>query len=77
MPENLPETLPQSIRKKHGFMGYHKAVYSEDIQMRYFLFFKAYALDCLEAIKLPYYDEKGEGERSSLENELKWLLFDM
>lgn len=63
--------------KKHGFLGYHRAVYSEDIQMRYFLFFKAYALDCLDAIKLERFKEKGEGERSSLANELELLLFDM
>ena len=63
--------------KKHGFLGYHRAVYSEDIHMRYLLFFKAYALDCLDVIKITHYEEKGEGERSSLENELELLMFDM
>lgn len=63
--------------KKHGFIGYHHAVYSEDIHMRYFLFLKAYALDCLDMIELTYYEEKGEGERTSLKNELELLLFDM
>lgn len=45
--------------------------------MRYFLFLKAYALNCLDRLKLTYFEEKGEGERSSLENELELLLFDM
>lgn len=63
--------------KKHGFMGYHQAVYSEDIQMRYLLFLKAYALDCMEVIETTSSSVKGEGDKSSLENELKLMLFDM
>ena len=63
--------------KKHGFMGYHQAVYSEDVCMRYFLFLKAYALDSLEMIRIKHFEEKGEGEQSSLEKELELMLFYM
>ena len=64
--------------KKHGFLGYHKATYYEDMSIRYLLLIKAIALENREACELQYFREhKGEGERSDLMKELELLLFDM
>ena len=63
--------------KKHGFMGYHRSEYMEDIQVRCLLFLKAYALDCLDVIALTDSEDIGEGECSSLEKEWELLMFDM
>ncbi len=63
--------------KKHGFLGFHKATYYEDMSIRYLLLIKAIALGNLEACEVQYYKEKGEGERSDLMKELELLLFDM
>lgn len=63
--------------KTYGFMGYHVSVYNEDAHIRYFLFLKAYALDCLEILALKSSGEKGDGEHSDFEKELELLLFDM
>ena len=63
--------------KKHGFWGYHKATYDQDMNIRYLLFLKSIALGNMEARELTYYDEKGEGETADFNKELELLLFDM
>ncbi len=63
--------------KKHGFGGFHKATYYEDMNIRYLIFLKCVALENMEARELQYFEEKGEGERSNLMKELELLLFDM
>ena len=63
--------------KKHGFCGYHQATYTQDINIRQLLFIKGIALDNLEACKLTYYEEEGEGETSDFKKEIELLLFDM
>ncbi|MBQ3378230.1 MAG: hypothetical protein IJG50_00010 [Clostridia bacterium] len=63
--------------KKHGFTGYHKATYTQDFNVRHLLFLKGVALSNLDACKLTYYEEKGDGETSDFEKELELLLFDM
>ena len=63
--------------KKHGFWGYHKATYDQDMNIRYLLFLKSIALNNMEARELTYYDEKGEGETADFNKELELLLFDM
>lgn len=63
--------------KKHGFWGYHHAVYFEDMNIRYLLFLKSVALDNFEARELTFYEEKGMGETSDFQKELELLLFDM
>lgn len=63
--------------KKHGFWGYHKATYDQDMNIRYLLFLKSIALGNIEARELTYYDEKGEGETADFNKELELLLFDM
>lgn len=63
--------------KKHGFLGYHSATYTEDMNLRYLLFLKSVALGNMEAVKLTWYDKKGAGETSDFKKEMKLLLFDM
>ena len=63
--------------KKHGFWGYHKATYTEDVNVRYFLFLKAIALGNMAARELTFYDEKGQGETADFNKEMELLLFDM
>ena len=64
------------VLKKHGFTGYHRATYTQDINIRQLLFLKGIALGDLDACKLRYYEEDG-GETSDLSKELELLLFDM
>ena len=63
--------------KKHGFLGYYTATYTEDMNVRYLLFLKAAALGNMEALKLTYYEEQGQGETSDFGKEMELLLFDM
>ena len=63
--------------KKHGIYGYHHATYYNDINIRHLLFLKAVALDNFEARKLKFYEEKGKGETSDFEKEMRLLLMDM
>ncbi len=63
--------------KKHGFRGYHAATYYEDMNIRHLLLIKSLALGNLDALKMQYFEEKGEGERSDIMKELELLLFDM
>ena len=64
--------------KKHGFLGFHKATFYEDMSIRYLLLIKAIALGNLEACEVQSFEEiKGEAERSDLMKELELLLFDM
>ena len=63
--------------KKHGFLGYCSATYTDNINLRYFLFLKAVALRNMEVCDLTFYDGKGEGETGSFEKEIELLLFDM
>lgn len=63
--------------KKHGFWGYHNSCYTPDMNVRYLLFLKSVGLGNMEARKLTYYDEKGQGETSDFEKEMELLLFDM
>lgn len=62
--------------KEYGFYGYHYSVYCDDMNVRYLLFFKAVALDCLEARELTE-RERGKGTVSSFDHELELLLFEM
>ena len=64
------------VLKKHGFTGYHRATYTQDINIRQLLFLKGIALGDLDACKLRYYEEDA-GETSDLSKELELLLFDM
>lgn len=63
--------------KQHGFTGYHRATYTQDINVRQLLFLKGIALGDLDACKLACHEEKGVGETSDLSKELELLLFDM
>ena len=65
------------VLKEYGIYGYHHSVYTQDLHIRYLLFLKAVALDCFDARKLTYYNEKGHGETTDLNQELALLLFDM
>ena len=64
------------VLKSHGIYGYHQSIYQDDMHLRYLLFIKGVALDNLEARKLTDMGDKN-GMGSSLEKELKLLLFDM
>ena len=63
--------------KKHGFLGYHHATYTEDMNLRYLLFLKAVALGSMDAVRITWYPEKDKGETSDFRKEMKLLLFDM
>ncbi|MDE8734784.1 hypothetical protein P0G10_16950 [Eubacteriales bacterium DFI.9.88] len=63
--------------KKHGMLGYHQAIYYDDLNLRHLLRIKTIALDRLDALEITHSKEKGEGERTSLEAELELLLEDM
>ena len=65
--------------KKYGFNGYHystgcDAVIYDLFDMNQLVFFKAYALNAMEARTLK---EEGWGFSSSFEKELELLLFEM
>ena len=62
--------------KEYGFYGYHYSIYYEDLHIRYLLFIKAVALDCMEVRKLTSH-KQGKGETTSFNKELELLLFDM
>ncbi len=63
------------VIKTFGFFGYHQAVYEWDMNLRYLLFIKAIALDCLDTISLS--SKAGRPFASSLQNELQLLLAEM
>ena len=58
-------------------MGYSSATYTDNIDMRYFLFLKAVALRNMEVCDLTFYEDKGKGETGNFEKEIELLLFDM
>ena len=68
-----------SVIKKYGFYGYHFSTGWDDIQsdlinINQLVFFKAYALNAMEARTLKEVDH---GFTSSFEKELELLLFEM
>ncbi|MBQ7095055.1 MAG: hypothetical protein IJN80_01175 [Clostridia bacterium] len=63
------------VIKTFGLFGYHQAVYEWDMNLRYLLFIKAIALDCLDTLSLSSKD--GRPFASSLQNELQLLLAEM
>lgn len=63
--------------KKHGFTGYNRATYTEDLNLRQLLFVKSIALGVPDTCNLTYYEEKGKGETSDFSKELEVRLFDM
>lgn len=65
-----------NVLKSYGIMGYHRSTYTDDINMRHFLYLKAVALDYENIQK---YTDLGDGKgvASDFEKELELLLFDM
>lgn len=60
----------------HGLLGYHRAVYEWDMNLRHLLFIKAYALDRLEDIAY-FQKEDRSCAATDFEKELRLLLLDM
>lgn len=70
------KALTEAI-KKHGFAGFHTAVWESDVNVRHLCFLKACGMGCPDALKPVEFCEKGEGAVSPFEEEMKLLLFDL